>query len=39
MEWIDLAQDRDSWQSFVIAILILWGGIKCELLHDQLKNY
>ena len=29
MDWIDLAQDRDKWQTLVKAVRNLRGSIKC----------
>jgi hypothetical protein len=35
MEWIDLVQERDSWQAVVSAVMNLQGSIKYrELLHE-----
>jgi hypothetical protein len=38
MDWIGLAQDRDSWQEIVNTVMNLWGAIKSRAFLDQLQT-
>jgi hypothetical protein len=37
MDWIAMAQDRDSWWAFVNEAMNLW-ALKCGELVDQLRT-
>jgi hypothetical protein len=38
MDWIELAEGRDSWRAIVTAVMNLQGSLKCGELLDWLKT-
>jgi hypothetical protein len=39
MNWIDLTQDRNRWQTLANAMMNFVGSIKCRLLLDLMRAW
>ena len=38
MDWIDVAQDRNSWQAIVNAVMNLLDTVQCREFLDELRT-